>query len=150
VVLEWYAHDCPFVGDHYDDGDGHMQLLQQEFSKKGVVWLTINSNKNALSAPEMVKLQKEMNMQNTAFLSDLDGLTGRQYGVVATPQMFVINKGLVVYQGAIDDRRGFMGFMRNRATAKNYVRLALEAVLDGQPVAIPQTKPYGCKMKYAV
>jgi len=149
VVLEWYAHDCPFVGDHYDEGDGHMPSLQSEFTQKGVIWLTIDSNRNALPEAEMVKLQKAMNMQNTAFLSDPDGQTARQYGVVTTPQMFVIHEGVVVYQGAIDDRSRFIGFMQNRASAKNYVRLALESVLGGEPVAIPQTKPYGCRVKYA-
>src|SRR3954447_20068415 len=42
VVLEWFNPDCPFVKKHY--GGGNMQKLQGEYTGKGVVWLTIDSN----------------------------------------------------------------------------------------------------------
>ena len=42
VVLEWFNPDCPFVKKHY--GSGNMQKLQGEYTGKGVVWLTIDSN----------------------------------------------------------------------------------------------------------
>src|SRR5881394_96608 len=40
VVLEWFNPDCPFVKKHY--GGGNMQKLQEEFTGKGVVWLSID------------------------------------------------------------------------------------------------------------
>src|SRR6266567_9512052 len=42
VVLEWFNPQCPFVKKHY--GSSNMQNLQKEFTGKGVVWLTIDSN----------------------------------------------------------------------------------------------------------
>ena len=42
VVLEWLNHECPFVKKHYSGGD--MQKLQQEYTAKGVVWLSIISS----------------------------------------------------------------------------------------------------------
>src|SRR6516162_9254742 len=42
VVLEWFNPQCPFVKKHY--GGGNMQKLQGEYTGRGVVWLTINSN----------------------------------------------------------------------------------------------------------
>src|SRR5437588_11428573 len=42
IVLEWFNPECPFVKKHY--GSGNMQKLQQDFTSKGVVWLTIDSN----------------------------------------------------------------------------------------------------------
>ena len=42
VVLEWFNPGCPFVVKHY--GSGNMQKLQEEFTGKGVVWLTIDSS----------------------------------------------------------------------------------------------------------
>src|SRR6266516_3198867 len=42
VVLEWFNPECPFVKKHY--GGGNMQKLQDQFTGKGVVWLTIDSN----------------------------------------------------------------------------------------------------------
>src|ERR1700720_2696481 len=42
VVLEWFNPECPFVKKHY--GGGNMQKLQEQYTSKGVVWLTIDSN----------------------------------------------------------------------------------------------------------
>src|SRR5690349_21447259 len=42
VVLEWFNPECPFVKKHY--GSGNMQKLQQEYTGKGVVWLSIDSS----------------------------------------------------------------------------------------------------------
>src|SRR5215213_6695943 len=42
VVLEWFNPECPFVRKHY--GSGNMQKLQDQYTTKGVVWLTIDSN----------------------------------------------------------------------------------------------------------
>src|ERR1043166_9622222 len=42
VVLEWFNPECPFVKKHY--GSGNMQKLQEEYTGKGVGWLTIDSN----------------------------------------------------------------------------------------------------------
>src|SRR5215469_10686104 len=42
VVLEWFNPQCPFVKKHY--GTDNMQKLQKEYTDKGVVWLTIDSN----------------------------------------------------------------------------------------------------------
>src|SRR3989475_10641137 len=42
VVLEWFNPECPFVKKHY--GGGKMQKVQEKNTRKGVVWLTIDSN----------------------------------------------------------------------------------------------------------
>src|SRR3954470_10544018 len=42
VVLEWFNPECPFVKKHY--GSGNMQKLQDEFTGKNIVCLTIDSN----------------------------------------------------------------------------------------------------------
>src|ERR1039457_3400247 len=42
VVLEWFNPECPFVKKHY--GSGNMQNLQEQFTGKGVVWLSIDSS----------------------------------------------------------------------------------------------------------
>ena len=42
IVLEWLNHGCPFVRKHYDTNN--MQMLQQKYTSKGVVWLSIISS----------------------------------------------------------------------------------------------------------
>jgi hypothetical protein len=60
--------------------------------------------------------------------------------------MFVIDKnGTLVYNGAIDDRPIPSGDPRS---AHNYVRAAIDQLLAGEKISVPQTKPYGCAVKY--
>src|SRR5436853_6894665 len=83
VVLEWFNPDCPFVKKHY--GSGNMQKLQEEFTAKGVVWLTIDSNapgtEGNLSADAASKVTTGWKTQQTALLLDPEGKAGRAYRV---------------------------------------------------------------------
>ncbi len=61
--------------------------------------------------------------------------------------MFVINaEQTLVYQGAIDDKRGTNPI--EVFDANNYVVAALEAVKSGKPIETSETSPYGCNVKY--
>ncbi len=83
-----------------------------------------------------------------AALIDGDSATGRAYGARTTPHMFVIDRsGTVVYNGAIDDRRS--SNPADAKTARNYVRAALTEAMDGRPVTVASTSPYGCSIKYS-
>jgi len=149
VVLEWFNHGCPFVKKHYESGN--MQKLQKEYTGKGVIWLSINSSakgKQGNAAPaEHDKAFKDKNAAPSAILIDEDGAVGRAYGAKTTPNMYVIDKkGKLVYAGAIDDKSGFD--LAEVASAKNYVKAALDELLSGKTVTVAETKPYGCSVKY--
>ncbi|MGH7637356.1 MAG: hypothetical protein ACREOK_06860 [Gemmatimonadaceae bacterium] len=47
---------------------------------------------------------------------------------------------------AIDDRNSASA--KDIAGATNYVRAALDSGLAGRPIAVAQTQPYGCEVKY--
>src|SRR4026208_1846439 len=107
VVLEWFNPDCPFVKKHY--GSGNMQKLQGEYTGKGVVWLTIDSNapgsEGNLSPEQAQKVMKDFNTKQTALLLDPEGKAGRAYNATNTPHMFVVNpEGKIIYEGAIDSK----------------------------------------------
>lgn len=149
VVLEWTNPLCPFVVKHYDSGN--MQKLQAEYTGKDVVWLSVNSsaaNKEGnQSADAANKYMTEKKSKETARLLDPSGEIGKAYDAKTTPHMFVIDKeGNVAYEGAIDDNDSFKP--ETIAGAKNYVKAALDSVLEGKPVETAQTKPYGCSVKY--
>jgi hypothetical protein len=62
--------------------------------------------------------------------------------------MFVIDpKGIVLYDGAIDDRPSADSPTLQGAT--NYVAHALTEAMAGKPVSVPVSVPYGCTIKYA-
>jgi hypothetical protein len=52
----------------------------------------------------------------------------------------------VIYQGAIDDIPS--ADIADLKTAKSYVSAALDAAMNGKPVAVNTTKSYGCSVKY--
>jgi peroxiredoxin len=149
VVLEWSNNQCPFVGKHYRSGN--MQALQKEATQQGIVWLTVLSSapgeQGNVSASEANALTRSRGAAPTAVILDPSGAIGRAYGARTTPHMFVIDKsGTLVYMGGIDDKP--TTDVADIATAKNYVRLALTAVVAGTPVQDPVTRPYGCSVKY--
>jgi peroxiredoxin len=149
VVLEWSNNQCPFVGKHYRSGN--MQSLQKEATKEGIVWLTVLSSapgeQGNVTAAEANDLTRSRGAAPTAVILDPSGTIGSAYGARTTPHMFVIDKsGTLVYMGGIDDRA--TTDVADISTAKNYVRLALTAVISGTPVQDPVTRPYGCSVKY--
>jgi peroxiredoxin len=149
VVLEWFNPECPFVKKHY--GGGNMQKLQQEFTGKGVVWLTIDSSapgtEGNLTAEQANAKITEWKAHSTAFLLDPDGKAGRSYGAKNTPHMFIINPdGKVIYEGAIDSKP--TANPSDIANATNYVKVALDESLAGKTVTTPSSRPYGCSVKY--
>ncbi len=149
VVLEWFNPECPFVKKHY--GSGNMQKLQEEYTGKGVVWLTIDSNapgsEGNMTPEQAEKVTSQWKTHQTALLLDPEGKAGRVYGAKNTPNMVVISpEGKIVYQGAIDSKA--TPNPADIASSTNYVKVALDESLAGKPVTTANTKPYGCSVKY--
>jgi len=149
VVLEWFNPECPFVKKHY--GSDNMQKLQAEYTGKGVVWLTVDSNapgtEGNINAEQAQKIMKQWNTRQTALLLDPESKIAKLYGAKNTPNMVIISpEGKIVYEGAIDSKA-----TPNPAdipSSTNYVKNALDESLAGKPVSNAQTKPYGCSVKY--
>ena len=149
VVLEWFNPECPFVKKHY--GSSNMQKLQEEFTGKGVVWLSVDSSapgtEGNITPEQAEKKISEWKTRSTALLLDQDGKVGRAYGAKNTPHMFVINpEGKIVYEGAIDNKA--TPNPSDIPSSTNYVKVALDEAMAGKPVSNPNTKPYGCSIKY--
>jgi peroxiredoxin len=149
VVLEWFNPECPFVKKHY--GSGNMQKLQEDYTGKGVVWLTIDSSapgtEGNLTPEQAQKKMTEWKTRQTALLLDPEGKAGRAYGAKNTPDMIVINpEGKIVYEGAIDSKA--TPNPADISNSTNYVKVALDESMAGKSVSTSSTKPYGCSVKY--
>jgi len=149
VVLEWFNPECPFVKKHY--GSDNMQKLQQEYTSKGVVWLTIDSNapgtEGNMTPEQAQKIMSSWKTHQTALLLDPESKVARSYGAKNTPDMIVINpEGKIVYEGAIDNKP--TPNPGDIPSSTNYVKAALDESLAGKPVSSPTTRPYGCSVKY--
>jgi peroxiredoxin len=149
VVIESYNSDCPYCHNQY--ANGAMQDLQKDLAAKGVVWLLVNSvnpsNSSHRTDTQAKQEMAEEKMDVTAWIDDSSGTVGHLYDMKTTPHMFVINKnGTLVYDGAIDNQPDPF---HNPKTARNYVKEAVDDLIAGTPIAVSQTKPYGCGVKYA-
>ena len=122
VVLEWTNHDCPFVAKHYKTGN--MQKTQEYAKKRGVIWLTIISSAPGTQGHVLSDKANELTTSRNALpkhvLFDPKGDVGLIYGAKTTPHMYVIDaKGILRYQGAIDDAGGRGFSFRNLLEADN-------------------------------
>ena len=80
-------------------------------------------------------------------LLDPSGTLGRLYHAKTTPHMFVIDdQGELQIHGRHRQHRD--AEVSDIPKAEPYLKEAMLAVVDGQPVAHPVTRPYGCSVKY--
>ena len=150
VVLEWTNDGCPYVGKHY--GAGNMQKTQKAARAMGAVWLSIISSapgtQGHVDGAGANRLTETRDASPSHVILDPKGVIGRRYEATNTPQMFVVGKtGTVLYMGAIDSIRS--ANPADIPRAKNYVTAALGEIAAGRKVSQPETRPYGCSVKYA-
>ncbi len=149
IVLEWLNHGCPFVRKHYDSGN--MQSLQEKYVDKGIVWLSIVSSAEGkqghVDASGAFREKQENRSKATHILLDPNGETGRAYSAKTTPHMYIIDEeGKLIYQGAIDSVSS--ADKSDIEKAQNYISLALDQKIGGEPIKVSETKAYGCSVKY--
>jgi peroxiredoxin len=149
VVLEWHNPGCPFVKKHYDSSN--MQQTQADAVAGGAVWLTINSGapgkQGHMSPAEARKLVADQGHKASNYLLDPKGVVGKGYDAKTTPHLYIVNgDGVLVYQGGIDDKP--TANVADIKTARNHVTAALNELRAGRPVSQPETRPYGCSVKY--
>ena len=111
------------------------RALQKEYTAKGVIWLSIDSSapgeEGNYPAEKLNEFAAQDGAARTALLLDPAGDVGRLYGAKTTPDMYVIDtKGILVYKGAIDNKRSTD--LADVKIATNYVKGALDAVMAGK------------------
>ena len=116
------------------------------YKDKDVVWLAINStNANHPAYGKDAEAVKNWKITYPVLI-DAPGTVGKAYNAKTTPHMYVIDKeGILRYMGAIDnDMRG----TKSESERVNYVTQAIDEIVAGDSVSEPETKAYGCGVKY--
>jgi hypothetical protein len=150
VLLEWVNPECPIVQKHYNRS-GNIPRLQKMYTGQGVVWLSINSaaaGKQGDYEPARVKSwMAQVSAAPTGYFRDPTGTVGHLYGARTTPHIFIINReGTLAYAGGIDSIAS--ADPGDIARATNYVSATMDDLAAGRPVALTNTRPYGCSVKY--
>lgn len=141
VVIEQTNPECPFVKRHFKART--QAKLARKYADQGVVWLGLDSTKT--HTPDQQEAFVKLHDLPYPILSDTSGKVGRAYGMRSTPDVRIVGKdGKIAYMGGMDnDPRG------NKKEVTNYVAAALDDLIAGRKVATPNTRPYGCSVKYA-
>lgn len=142
LVVIFSCNHCPYVKDY----EGRMIGIQSDYESNGVQLVAINSNDDGAypedSYPEMIKRAKARGF-NFVYLRDADQKVVDAYGAVCTPHVFLFDaKRLLRYRGRIDDSRD-----ASKVKSQD-LRSALDDLIRGVPVRTPDTKPFGCSIKF--
>lgn len=142
LVVIFSCNHCPYAKAYED----RMVSIQADYAAKGVQVVAINSNDEKSypedSFAEMVKRAKEKKF-NFPYLRDESQETVSAYGGVCTPHVFAFDKKRVLrYRGRIDDSKD-----PSAVTAPD-LRNALDDLLRGVDVRAPDTRPFGCSIKW--
>ena len=148
-MLEWFNPGCPFVKAAHSKGS--LKEAARKNTKAGIVWIAVNSGapgKQGAGAEANREAAKGWALEHPILL-DETGSGGKMYGATNTPHMMVIDdKGTLVYRGAIDNSPDGEGESPTGGKLVSYVDSALADLGAKRAVATPETKAYGCSVKY--
>jgi peroxiredoxin len=134
LIINFWSTECPW-SRKFDD---YFLERHNQWAEIGIGLLFIDSNENE-AVYEMQDLIDELGII-TPVLPDPRNEVADAFGAQTTPHVFLIDShGLIVYQGAVDDR----SFRQPEATI-NYLDAAVDALQKGQRPDPSDTLAYGC------
>jgi len=127
--------------------ESRIVALGNDFTKKGVGVITINSNDpSAYSEDDFANMQEKAKADKMAYpyVVDATSNVALAFGASHTPEAYLFDKdGKLVYHGGIDDNAKEPDQVKDK-----YLEVALTSVVAGKPVAQAETKALGCGIKY--
>lgn len=142
VVLIFMANRCPTARVYTD----RLKSIQKEYGPKGVQLIGVNSDNQYFFSIEalskMIEVAEERDL-NFPYLKDTDQSLAKNYGALVTLHAFVLDKERKLrYRGRIDDSRD-----PSKVTISD-LRNALDDLLEGREVRVPETRPFACSIEY--
>ena len=137
AVVIFFSTRCPISSAF----NYRRNVLYNEF-KDRVNFIIVNSNANE-SLEEIRNYARAMEFDSPVYRDDNNVMADR-FGAQVTTDTFLFDSlGVLRYHGYLEDSP-------NATRAKvPALRLAIQAVLAGQPVAKPETKSFGCSIRRA-
>jgi hypothetical protein len=140
-VFVFLGVECPVARQYA----AKLQPLAEIFQSKGVQFIGINSNPQD-SADKVAGFQRELGI-GFPMLKDQNQEIAKYFSATRTAEAVVVDgSGRVQYRGRIDDQFS-PGVTRGTVTSHD-LRDALESLVIGAPVAIPETNPVGCLITF--
>ncbi len=144
LIIAFTCNHCPYV-QAYED---RLIQIQKDYGDKGVQLIAINSNETVHYPQDdfdhMVARAKERGF-NFPYLRDETQKVAAAYCARTTPEMFVLDQERILrYHGRIDDN-----WQYPEEVESPDLRNALDELLAGKEVSIPETRPLGCSIKWS-
>ena len=143
LIIIFSCNHCPYV-QAYED---RIIKIQKDYAEKGVAVIAINSNEDVNypddSFENMKKRAAERNF-NFLYLRDEDQSIARAYDATHTPEIFLFNVDRkLAFHGKIDDN-----WQEPDKVQNHYLQDALDELLAGKEISVPETFTIGCTIKW--
>jgi hypothetical protein len=138
TVLVFTTTDCPISSRYAPE----IQGLAAKFVKQGIAFTLVYPV--GTDTPNVIREHVKKFGYAMPVARDTAQELVKYTGVTVTPEVAVIGAGgRVLYKGRIDDRYVEFGMDRPQPTERTLER-ALDAIVQGKPVAVPETRAIGC------
>ena len=143
LIIIFCCNHCPYVKAY----EGRIKKIQKDYGGRGVAVIAINSNDDVAypedSFEEMKKRAKAENF-NFTYLRDEDQSAAHSYDASHTPEIFLFDKNRrLAFHGKIDDN-----WQEPDKAVNQYLRNALDELLAGKNISVPETFTIGCTIKW--
>jgi hypothetical protein len=138
AVLFFITNDCPITNSYVPE----INRIVADYEVRKIAFYAVYTDPT-VSIPAIRRHAREFGLHFPLIPDPAHDLV-HKVGATVTPEVAVLERGgKLVYLGRIDD--WYVDFGKRRpAPTQRYLRQALDAVLGGRPVAIPNVNPVGC------
>jgi thiol-disulfide isomerase/thioredoxin len=141
-VVVFTCNQCPYAKAF----EPRIIEIANKFGQQGVRFYAVDSNDDTKFAEETLENMKKRAVEKGypyPYLKDGDSSVARAYGARVTPHVFVIDgSGAVRYRGHVDDNADA------KKREKTGLTDALGALLNGRDPLTPETRAFGCTIKF--
>lgn len=142
VIVVFGCNHCPYVIANEE----RLIEIQKDYAEKVQV-VEINSN-DSVKYPddsfENMKIRAAERNFNFPYLRDEDQSVAKAYGATHTPEIFLFDKNRkLAFHGKIDDN-----WQDPSSVKTKYLRNAIDEILSGKEIAVPETFTIGCSIKW--
>ncbi len=143
LIVIFSCNHCPYV-QAYEE---RIKQIQEDYSSKGVAIVAINSNDDKEypdDSFENMKKRADEKHFNFPYLRDESQEIAKVFDASHTPEIFLFDeKRELAFHGKIDDNWQEPGKAKSK-----YLREALDELLEGKEISVPETFTIGCTIKW--
>lgn len=144
TLIAFICNHCPFVVPI----NPVLSKVAEEYRQKNIGFIAISSNdvkRYLQDAPHLMQTKAKEEGYAFPYFYDETQEVARSYHAACTPDFYLFDVGLqLVYRGQLDNSRPGNGIP---ATGSD-LRKAMEELLEGKAITIPQKPSMGCTIKW--